>query len=215
MMSLKLIEELLEEHRLVDQVAGALFRYAEVAKGGETEPADVADFVRFLRVFVGGYHHEREEETLFRALADRAETPTDRGPLPVIVAEHRQASAMVDEFETLGGDLEKAAEMARSLARHLWEHVDKEDSVLLPESENRLVRNGVTRLEGRQPTADETAARDLGESLIERFLPLEDVEMVRGDGCVACGAYADTCHGIEREWWNRWDHEFQRSLDEG
>lgn len=214
-MSLRLIDELLEEHRLVDHVAGALFRFAEKAAAGETEPADVGDFVHFLRVFVGGFHHECEEETLFRALVDQAETPTDRGPLPVIVAEHRQASAMVDEFETLGGDPEKAAEMARSLARHLWEHVDKEDSVLLPESGKRLVRNGVTRLEGRQPTEHETAARDLGERLIERFVPLEDTEMVRGDGCVACGAYADTCHGIEMEWWNRWDHEYQHSLDEG
>ena len=37
----------------------------------------------------------------------------------------------------------------RRLAHHLWEHIDKEDSVLLPEAEQRLIRGGVADLEGR------------------------------------------------------------------
>lgn len=214
-MKLKLLEELLDEHRLVDRVAGALFRFAEAAMEGETTPEVLADFVEFLRVFVGGYHHEREEETLFPALVGRAETPLDRGPLAAIAADHREAAGLVDDLEARGGSPEEAAEVARRLARHLWEHVDKEDSVLLPESEQRLLRHGVTRLEGRAPSNEEVAARELGARLCGRFPPLEDPEMVRGDGCVACSAYAETCHGIEMEWWNRWDHEYQSSLEEG
>ena len=212
---MRLFDEFKAEHLLVDRVAGSLIRFSELAAGGETSVEDVADFVHFFRVFVAGYHHEREEVTLFPVLVERAEVPADRGPLPSIEADHRAAAILVDELEDAGGNHERAADVARRLAHHLWEHVDKEDSVLLPESSDRLRRNGVTRLEGREPTAQEEAARDLGERLTERFPPLDDPEVVRGDGCVACSAFGETCGGIETEWWNTWEHEYHRSLDEG
>jgi hemerythrin-like domain-containing protein len=212
---LQLIEELVEEHRLVDSVAGALFRCAEGAAAGAGAPEDVADFVQFFRIFVTGYHHQREEAFLFRALAEHAEVPADRGPLLAIAADHEAAAALVDELEAAAVSGKETSGVARSLARHLWEHVDKENSVLLPESEHRLLRHGVNRLRGRPPNAEEETARALGERLCERFPPMEDPKMVRGDGCVACSAFTETCHGIEMEWWNRWDREHHRSLDEG
>lgn len=212
---MRLLDELAIEHQLVDRIAGSLIRFAERARDGATSDDDVTDFVEFFRVFVAGFHHEREEQTLFAALVTRAEVPADRGPLPAIEEDHRRAAALVDELEEAARDREKAAGTARRLAHHLWEHVDKEDSVLLPESRNRLRRNGVTRLEGRQPTAEEEAARRLGEDLSERFPPLDDPEIVRGDGCIACSAFGKTCGGIETEWWNTWEREYHRSLDEG
>ena len=210
-----LLDELGQEHRLVDEVAGSLVRFSQQAATGEVQPADVADFVRFFRVFVAGFHHQREEETLFPALVDSAEVPKDRGPLPAIAADHREAVLFVDALEAASGDPKRAAEVALRFAHHLWEHVDKEDSVLLPEARERLRRNGVTRLEGRAPTAEEQAAREVGEQLTERFPPLDDPDHVRGDGCVVCSAFGETCSGIETEWWTTWDHEYHRSLDEG
>ena len=212
---MKLLEDFADEHRLVDRVAGSLVRYAERVLEGAADASDVTDFVRFFRVFVAGYHHEREEQVLFPALIDRAEVPGDHGPLVVIEADHREAAALVDELAAGADDPGRSAVVARRLAHHLWEHVDKEDSVLLPEAEQRLIRGGVPRLEGRPPTEDEQAARDLGERLTERFPPLDDPEVVRGDGCVACSAFTETCGGIEKEWWNTWETEYHRSLDEG
>jgi hemerythrin-like domain-containing protein len=210
-----LFDEFKAEHLLVDRVAGSLIRLAERAARGETTAEDIADFVHFFRVFVAGYHHEREENVLFPALVEKAEVPADRGPLPSIEADHRTASTLVNELDEAAGNQQKAAAVARRLAHHLWEHVDKEDSVLLPESSERLRRNGVTRLEGREPTAEEEAARTLGEQLTERFPPLDDPEVVRGDGCIACSAFGETCGGIETEWWSTWEREYHRSLDEG
>jgi len=212
---MRLFDEFKAEHLLVDRVAGSLIRFAGLATRGETTVDDVADFVHFFKVFVAGYHHEREEKVLFPALVERAEVPADRGPLPSIEADHRRAAALVDEFEGTGGDQEKSADVSRRLAHHLWEHIDKEDSVLLPESSERLRRNGVTRLEGREPTAEEEAARGLGEQLTERFPTLDDPEVVRGDGCIACSAFGETCGGIETEWWSTWEREYHHSLDEG
>jgi hypothetical protein len=125
------------------------------------------------------------------------------------------AARLVDEFAEASREAEMAAAVARRLAHHLWEHVDKEESVLLPESTDRLRRNGVVSLEGREPTEEEIAARDLGVQLTERFPPLEDPEVVRGDGCISCSAFGETCGGIESEWWNTWEREYHRSLDEG
>lgn len=212
---MRLFEEFKAEHLLVDRVAGSLIHFADLAASGEFSEEDIADFVSFFRVFVAGYHHEREERTLFPVLVERAEVPADRGPLPSIEADHRTAATLVDELEEAGGDRVRLAGAAKRLAHHLWEHVDKEDSVLFPESSERLRRNGVTRLEGRTPTGEEVAARQIGESLTERFPPLDDLEVVRGDGCIACSAFGETCGGIETEWWNTWEREYHRSLDEG
>jgi hemerythrin-like domain-containing protein len=212
---MQLLDELGQEHRLVDEVAGSLVRFSQRAAEGDIEPSDVADFVRFFRVFVAGFHHQREEETLFPALVDRAEVPKDRGPLPAIAADHREAVLFVDALEAASRDPKRAAEVARRFANHLWEHVDKEESVLLPEARERLRRNGLTRLEGREPTDEEQGAREVGEQLTERFPPLDDPDHVRGDGCVVCSAFGETCAGIETEWWNTWEHEYHRSLDEG
>ena len=212
---MQLLDDFAEEHQLVDRASGSLVRFAERANRSETNPRDVLDFVHFLRVYVGGYHHEREEKVLFPALVDRAEVPADRGPIPVMLADHRASAAMVDELEAAAEDPVVAAEIARRLAHHLWEHADKEDSVLFPEAQQRLIRGGVANLDGRPPTPEEEAARELGEQLTERFPPLDDPEAIRGDGCIACSAFAVTCGGIEKEWWNDWEHEYHRSLDEG
>jgi hemerythrin-like domain-containing protein len=212
---MRLIDELRKEHTLVDRVAGSLIRFAERDACGNTTAEDVADFVHFFRVFVAGYHHQREEETLFTALVERAEVPADRGPLPVIEADHRAAAELVDEFEIASASGGNAADVARRLAHHLWEHVDKEESVFLPESLDRLRRNGVTRLDGREPSDQEESARELGERLTERFPPLDDLEIIRGDGCIACSAFGYTCGGIETEWWNTCERQHYRSLDEG
>jgi hemerythrin-like domain-containing protein len=212
---MQLLDEIQAEHLLIDRVAGSLIRFAESAGPAECSERDVTDFVRFLRVFVIGFHHEHEEQALFPTLVARAEVPADRGPLAVIEGEHRAMVALVDE---LGADRRNpagAAEVARRLAARIWEHVDKENSVLLPESRDRLRRNGVIRLEGREPTGEEEDARELGESLTERFPPLDDPGIVRGDGCIACSAFGESCGGIESEWWNTWERQHYRSLDEG
>jgi hemerythrin-like domain-containing protein len=210
-----LLDELRAEHLLVDRVAGSLVRFAEQAARGDCCKEDVTDFVRFFRIYVSGFHHGREEQRLFPALIDRAEVPADRGPLPAIEEDHGVMAEMVDTFDAEKGDPARVSEIARRLAHHLWEHVDKENSVLLPEAADRLRRNGVVRLEGRDPTDEEEAARELGKDLCERYPPLDDPGFVRGDGCIACSAFGETCGGIESEWWNSWERQHYRNLDEG
>ncbi len=162
-----------------------------------------------------GYHHDREETTLFSALVERAEIPGDRGPLVVLVADHRESARLLDELESCADDPQQAAQVgpearapsvgARGQGREC--HSARGETAVGPQSAS-------ARLEGRQPTAEEEAARRLGEELTVRFPPLDDPDAIRGDGCVACSAFAVTCGGIEKEWWNDWETEYHKSLDE-
>jgi hemerythrin-like domain-containing protein len=195
---MKILAAFEQEHELIERVAGALFRWAD-REGAE---ADAQRFVSFFSVYSSGFHHRREEEILMPALVRHLEVPADRGPLRVVRGEHGR-------LEVLASRLAAAADRdtARELARTLWEHIDKEDSVLFPEAGERLPRASVAELPDRTMTAEERAARDLGERLVEQYPPLEDPEMIRGAGCIACSAFTVTCRGIEAEWWNAWEWE--------
>lgn len=207
---MKLLDELHEEHELIDRVAGSLLAWSSDPESGSGE---LDGFLRFLREYVRGYHHEREEQVLFAALVEHAEVAADRGPLPVLVAEHLRLEGLISAVEAT--DDEARAGAVRTLVHHVWEHVDKERSVLLPEARKRLERAGMRALEGREPSAAEASARGAGETLVARYPPVDDPDVVRGDGCICCAAFASACHGIEAEWWT--DHEWRhhRGLDEG
>jgi hypothetical protein len=97
--------------------------------------------------------------------------------------------------------------LAIEYSHGLWHHIDAENSVLFPESEGRLAKKGVRELPSREMTAQEAAAREAADDLLCRYPPASDPSIVRGDGCVSCHAFAESCRGLEREWWNEWEWE--------
>jgi len=208
---------LMAEHELIDRVLGSLRAYVEDRARGTGDPADGPTFMVFFRRFAGDFHHAREEEILFQALVQKAELPADRGPIATMTADHRHLAELLDRLEPLLGQGELDAATAEGLRRlalayshALWHHIDAENSVILPESEIRLQRHRIQELPSRPPSAAELQARADGEALILKYPPLQDREVLRGDGCVHCPAFGDTCRGLEREWWNEWEwEEFQ------
>jgi hemerythrin-like domain-containing protein len=202
-------------------VAGSLRTFARAR--GEGSPADGPRFLRFFRLYAGQYNHAREEDTLFVALQRDAEIPGDRGPIAALLEDHHRMARLLDEMEPLAGaDLAdaKARSSLEALAleytQQLWQHIDAETSVLLPESEQRLRRHGVTELPAREMTPEEDEARALGEGLLASYPPAHEPGVLRGDGCVVCPAFTRTCRGIEHEWWNEWEwEEFEDHLPSG
>ncbi len=211
---MQLIDELVAEHVLIDQVLGSFRAYVEGRCAGAVDPADGAGYLRFFRQFAGHYHHAREEDILFAALVERAELPGDRGPIATMTADHARLAGLLDRLEPLltapGLDADRTAELRRlalAYSHQLWHHIDAENSVILPESETRLRRHHLRELTTRPPDSAELAAREEGESLLARHPPLHDRDILRGDGCVHCPAFGDSCRGLEREWWNQWEWE--------
>lgn len=205
----QLLDDLRREHELIERVLGAMRTFVEQLVRGEAERADLDRFIAFFEGYAGAFHHEREEEILIPALVDGAGLPRDRGPLGVILEDHASLAAILARMKA-EADALAIRELAIRYSHVLWAHIDVENSVLFPESENQLRRNGIVDLPvPHAPPAVHAAAAD-GVALIERYPPLLP-EIIRGDGCVMCHAYGDTCRGLEREWWNEWAWE---ELDE-
>ena len=219
---MRLIEELRAEHDLIEQVVGSLRTFVAARRRGAGAAADGAAFLRFLRFYAGHFHHAREEDTLFVALVHSAHLP-QAGPIETLTDDHRRLAALLDRMEPLlgqptldtaaGGELEQ---LAIEYSQGLWHHIDAENSVLLPESEARLRKHGIAELPSRPMTDDEERARAEGQALVERYTPMHDDTIVRGDGCVCCPALVAGCRGLEREWWNDWEwEEFEDHLPAG
>ena len=167
----------------------------------------------FFRVYAGAFHHEREEVVLFPALVRDAGLPADRGPIAVITGDHQRMAVILDGIESIlerdgsrDGDLAELRMLVTRYSHELWAHIDAENSVVLPESEERLRQNGVHELPCREPDQREQAAACTGEELVALYPPMEP-DLTRGEGCVMCPAYGTRCAGVEREWWNdnEWD----------
>ena len=216
---MKLIDEMVAEHALIERVIGSYRTYLNQRIDGTcADTAPAAAYGRFFRLYAGDFHHAREEDVLFTALIEHVDLPGDRGPIAAVSAQHvAMAAVWTRLLALLEGPLADAAsrEQARALAvehsHALWLHIDAENSVLFPESQARLIGAGVAELFGRSMTAAEEAARREGEMLLERFGPLDDNEVVRGEGCVVCSSYGVDCEGLEQEWWT--DSEWEELDD--
>jgi hemerythrin-like domain-containing protein len=210
---MRLIDDLVAEHELIDRVVGSLRTYVDLRVRGEGDPADGPRFVRFLRLYAGDFHHAREEHTLFVALQQHAGLPAT-GPVAMLRDDHARLASVLDRIEPLVGsaldheaDRDQLRRLAFEYSHAMWHHIDAENSVLFPESEARLKKNGVPELPSRQMTDAERAAKADGESLVARYAPMNDPEIIRGDGCVSCPGFGERCRGLEREWWNESEWE--------
>ena len=214
------INSLRHDHDVIERVAGAFLAFADSLASNQHARADGERFVRFFTEFAGRYHHAREEATLFPALVERAELPVD-GPIAALTDDHRRLAALLESASELLADdhgaareLDGLATVIREYVCGLWQHIDAENSVLLPESEARLRKHGLRSLEGRAATAEELSARDDGLALIARYPPVMDTtRIVRGAGCVCCPLMTVTCGGLEQAWWSEYEwEEFQDHL---
>jgi hemerythrin-like domain-containing protein len=219
---MRLIEELDAEHRLIEAVAGSLRTYVQARIRGDAAPADGSQFIRFFRLYAGQFHHAREEDTLFVALREHANLP-EAGPLATLREDHQRNGLLVDRIEALlalasldAADAEALDRLATEYSHALWHHIDAEDSVLFPESEARLRKNGVLELPSREMTPEEREAREIGDALVARYPPFQDPTIIRGDGCACCPAILEGCVGLEHAWWSEFEwEELEDHLGEG
>lgn len=216
---MQLLDDLRREHELIDPMLGSLRAFVTARLAGQGDPADGARFLAFFRHFAGTFHHDKEEAVLFRALAEKAELPEHRGPIAALAGEHRRMGGLLEAMAgLLDGPLATAEDRARLQALavdyswSLWRHIDAENSVMFPESEERLRRAFVQELPSRPMTPQEQAAREAGLALLAAYPPQADPQVPRGDGCMNCPSFGNTCEGLETEWWteSEWEERWDR-----
>jgi hemerythrin-like domain-containing protein len=139
------IETLMVEHQQILGAIGALEAFAGEVRRGAGDPAELGEFVTFIREFADAHHHAKEEDLLFAAMVE-AGFPRDGGPIGVMLHEHGLGRAHVGVLAGLVGagapwtavDRERIHAAALGYAELLRAHIHKEDEILYPMAEARL-----------------------------------------------------------------------------
>jgi len=126
------IDLLLEEHRALECVLGALdAATTRLRDGDHVPPGILEDIFLFCRRFTDGCHHVHEEEILFPALAAHGLTP-DMTPMSALAAQHESGRAFLADLQaayrryTDGDDCARkevhvlALEYTGMLREHIW-----------------------------------------------------------------------------------------------
>lgn len=134
------IDVLMGEHRVIERVLAALEAHAaELAQGHPFERGPVRDFASFFRSYADACHHGKEEDLLFKRMADFG-FPVDHGPIGVMLHEHTLGRQHVGALRAIGDASGPAtreeqgafAAEARDYVPLLRSHILKEDQILYP-----------------------------------------------------------------------------------
>ena len=126
------------EHRVIERVMHAVEGVCLRLEGGAKVPAEVLlEIADFVATFADRYHHGKEEQFLFPALAQQGIT-REGGPLGVMEYEHQVERGLIADLRQAidlyqEGDVEGAENFtgaARAYLRMLIGHIEKEDSIL-------------------------------------------------------------------------------------
>lgn len=135
---MKATETLKSEHRVIESVIGALeIGVQKLEQGVEIRSSFFLDVVDFIKGFADAYHHRREEDILFKAMA-KFGVPEEGSPVGVMLAEHQQGrayTAALGEAAQLNHEGNTSANSklvhnALSYAALLRQHILKEDNIL-------------------------------------------------------------------------------------
>ncbi len=148
------IQELMDEHRVIERVIAVLRRAADALEAGKPVPPEVfAQTIDFIRNFADACHHAKEEGVLFTSMEARG-FPHQGGPIQVMLLEHEQGRAYVRALVEATGRYQAGDDTARSsivqaargYADLLSQHIQKEDNVLYPMAERLFFPDDKARL---------------------------------------------------------------------
>lgn len=147
---MKPIGPLMWEHRLIEKMLASFMRHidkAEKTKKINSVIIDVA--VDFIRTYADRTHHGKEEEILFRDLANKEMTPKLKNTMQELLDEHvwgrKTTAALVAAKEKyLAGDEEKILlmiDLARQLGDFYPRHIEKEDKYFFYPAQDYLSKD--------------------------------------------------------------------------
>jgi hemerythrin-like domain-containing protein len=147
------IEELMDEHRTIEQVLAAL----ETAAQRDVPISFYERAVDFITHFADGCHHDKEEALLFPALEAHG-VPKGGGPIAVMLHEHDVGRACVARLREAiaAGDVAAARDAARDYTDLLHPHIAKEDGVLYEIARRVLPKQEIEALATRFEAVDES-----------------------------------------------------------
>jgi hemerythrin-like domain-containing protein len=137
---MRAIDVLMQEHRVIERVLGALeSAAAHLARGDAVPGRFFVDAADFAAGFADGCHHRKEEGVLFPAMKQHG-APPNGGAIEVMLDEHEQGRSYVRQLREAARELDagdsaaarRVIAAARGYAALLRDHIGKEDEMLFP-----------------------------------------------------------------------------------
>jgi hemerythrin-like domain-containing protein len=139
-MAMSPTEMLENEHRVIQKVVAVVATLADkLAEGIEIQVGSLRDIIEFMRIYADQYHHGKEEDLLFPALAKKG-VPMRGCPVEGLMKEHLRGRALVKGLAEAADSYGKGDSAARKrlidslrgilelYPNHIW----KEDFLLFP-----------------------------------------------------------------------------------
>jgi hemerythrin-like domain-containing protein len=179
------IENLFDEHRLIERVVDAMASFtSEVQTDCEHGRCELMRLLTFFREYADLLHHEKEEELLMPALTE-AGIRWDDGLLAQIRKDHeferhllqtlRHAALQVGEWSP--DQCRRINEISQRFVQFMRGHIAREEQQLLPELQSKLSGDVRERVEERLERFDQKHNAngevrllvELGEELAARY----------------------------------------------
>ncbi len=146
---------LMIEHRLIERMLKIVqVKIAAMRESGKADPVFIDTVVDFVRTYADRTHHGKEEDILFKLLAEKPMSETDRAIMRELLDEHvfgrnivKALVAAKDDY--LAGNGEAVAvivQQLETLAKFYPEHIKKEDKVFFPSTEKLFSQEELDRL---------------------------------------------------------------------
>ena len=174
---MKATEILMEEHRVIEGVVATLeTAVQQVNTGKPVRPGFFLDAAQFIKGFTDGCHHVKEENVLFRSMADNG-FPIEGSPLGAMLADHDQARRYTRSMRAAAERWQAGDETARQevvtnalgYATLLRQHIAKEDGILFPLADQVIPRE---QQEAVNDGFEHIEHVETGEGIHEKFLGL-------------------------------------------
>jgi hemerythrin-like domain-containing protein len=200
----KSIENMMNEHRLIEQVLGSLDTLVmEVTADGAVDRETVAKFATFFREFADRLHHGKEEDRLFVKLNEHG-FPREYGPVGVMLAEHAAGREHVRALARIGsGSGPLTAEERQEVIEHgtgfvplLLGHIQKEDNILYPMAQQAIPPAAFQALDADCEAFERTALpngavhrlKELAAELTEAYPP-DPCRLASAQACLGCAGH--------------------------
>ena len=143
------------EHRLIERAIVLMKAERERLVGGGPLDAVVIDtLVDFIRTYADRCHHGKEEDILFKDLAQRPLSDSERALMDELVEEHKlgrklTATMLEAKNDVVAGRPDRLPELLaamQDLIEFYPKHIEKEDKHFFPETERHYTKDELDRL---------------------------------------------------------------------
>jgi len=173
-MTLRCIDHLIQEHRLILRAVYVLDAMADKAKDGMPPVEDVEMLLGFFRRFVDDHHQHKEEAFLFPVLRN-TELGKSNTPLTRMAFEHEQERSIVEGLENALRTRNSSdfSYFGHRMAAVLSSHIYKEDNILFALANNAISAEDDARVLDQMTKLNETLRPEVYTELAQTVTQLE------------------------------------------